>query len=773
MADLTVQPAYQFKPTDIVTVDKLNLLGTPVVSLNIETPVTDINFFRNGNFYSAFWTNATGLSCPVGVETINADYWSVNPNGAAVNTLRSTNTPDIYSLWSLEIQGAASVTTCSVGQQINGDLSATMRRPSTFSGYIQNNSGTVLSPTLEIWTANAFNNFSACTLQTTVNLQSVNNGTWGYVNATVDLSTVANAANGIFAKIRLPSGALAATTDTINFSRLKFQLGEVATQFTDDPAQFIQTTSVDSTMLQDGCLARSTLYVTNPGVIPEGAFAPAAIQGADIGVGEIEAINLDPGISTTTTAAFNTPAVNANVAISVTSSAMISAGMELQIAGAGEYQVVTVSGPTVTATNTGLAGNAAPGTIVNSGAAITTTGNAVTGCLGYTPVSKSGDHGVLSVEFDVDTAWGANASASGGVIIATSTTNANNSGYAPVLGFNRPSGTVSTTTAANFTVPAVNATVAITLTSTTNVASGVVLNIAGAGRYQVASVASNVATSTNLGSPGNAAPGTVINSGAAVTAVGNGRAIGLDTTGRFSVIDAAGNAGYLLDSVFQVDTNSYQDASITLQKLAQSLINVVIPPGMVRMFAGPNPPTGWLVCDGTAYPQSSYPNLYAAIGTYWGAGSGGQQFQVPDFRGRSPLGYVNSAVSGITGRAFGSVGGEENHVLAEGELAYHRHSITDVQHTHTATDSGHGHTDSGHTHSCVCGTINTGTSGSGQNIAALVAQTTVGHAAIQTGYASITVANQYTGITETNYDGSNTAHNNMQPFSVLYFIIKT
>src|SRR6516165_1847836 len=149
MADLTVQPAYQFLPTDIVTVDKLNLLGTPVVSLNIETPVTDINFFRNGNFYSAFWTNATGLSCPVGVETINADYWSVNPNGAAVTTKRSTDTPDIYSLWSLEIDGAASVTDCSVGQQINGDLSATMRRPSTFSGYIENNSGLVLSPTLE------------------------------------------------------------------------------------------------------------------------------------------------------------------------------------------------------------------------------------------------------------------------------------------------------------------------------------------------------------------------------------------------------------------------------------------------------------------------------------------------------------------------------------------------------------------------------------------------------------------------------------------------
>jgi microcystin-dependent protein len=270
----------------------------------------------------------------------------------------------------------------------------------------------------------------------------------------------------------------------------------------------------------------------------------------------------------------------------------------------------------------------------------------------------------------------------------------------------------------------------------------------------------------------------VINSGAAVNAVGNGRAIGLDTTGRFAVIDAGGTAGYLLDSVFQVDTNSYQDASITLQKLAQSLINIVIPPGMIRMFAGPNPPTGWLICDGTAYPQSSYPNLYAAIGTYWGAGSGGQQFQVPDFRGRSPLGYVNAAVGGITGRAFASLGGEENHLLSLGELTNHTHPITDLQHNHSASDSGHGHTDSGHQHTVPISSFS-GTFSGGSNLN-FVSQnntaTSVGHAAIQTGYASITVANQYTGINTTqgmaSYPGAS-SHNNMQPFAVLYFIIKT
>src|ERR1700758_1074296 len=180
MADLTVIPSLQLKETDILTVDKLNLMAVPVVSLAIETPVTDENFFRNGNFYSSFWTTPAGISCPVGVETVNADYWSINPNGAALTCKRSTTVPDLYSLWSMALDGAPNVTDCSVGKQINGDLSATLRRPCTWSGYIENNSGGLLSPTLEIWTANAFNDFNNVTLQTTVNLQTIAVGAWAY-----------------------------------------------------------------------------------------------------------------------------------------------------------------------------------------------------------------------------------------------------------------------------------------------------------------------------------------------------------------------------------------------------------------------------------------------------------------------------------------------------------------------------------------------------------------------------------------------------------------
>lgn len=62
----------------------------------------------------------------------------------------------------------------------------------------------------------------------------------------------------------------------------------------------------------------------------------------------------------------------------------------------------------------------------------------------------------------------------------------------------------------------------------------------------------------------------------------------------------------------------------------------IIPPGTVLSWAGKTPsiPTGWIICDGTEYPNATYPYLYAAIGENWGSSSVGVTFKVPDLRGQ-------------------------------------------------------------------------------------------------------------------------------------------
>lgn len=61
-------------------------------------------------------------------------------------------------------------------------------------------------------------------------------------------------------------------------------------------------------------------------------------------------------------------------------------------------------------------------------------------------------------------------------------------------------------------------------------------------------------------------------------------------------------------------------------------------PGQIQMFAGPtsSKPDDWLVCDGTAYSPFMYPELFSRIGYSWG--KVGEDFRVPDMRGRFPRG---------------------------------------------------------------------------------------------------------------------------------------
>lgn len=63
-----------------------------------------------------------------------------------------------------------------------------------------------------------------------------------------------------------------------------------------------------------------------------------------------------------------------------------------------------------------------------------------------------------------------------------------------------------------------------------------------------------------------------------------------------------------------------------------------IPVGGLVPFAGTNPPANWMLCNGQAVLRNAYPTLFSAIGTAWGAGDGSTTFNLPDFRGKVPVG---------------------------------------------------------------------------------------------------------------------------------------
>lgn len=55
--------------------------------------------------------------------------------------------------------------------------------------------------------------------------------------------------------------------------------------------------------------------------------------------------------------------------------------------------------------------------------------------------------------------------------------------------------------------------------------------------------------------------------------------------------------------------------------------------GEIKMFGFSGVPAHCLACDGSAVSRTTYPELFAAIGTTWGAGDGSTTFNIPDLRG--------------------------------------------------------------------------------------------------------------------------------------------
>ena len=106
-----------------------------------------------------------------------------------------------------------------------------------------------------------------------------------------------------------------------------------------------------------------------------------------------------------------------------------------------------------------------------------------------------------------------------------------------------------------------------------------------------------------------------------------------------------------------------------------------VPVGSLQAFAGANAPTGWLLCDGTSYSTSVYPDLFSVLAYTYGGSSG--NFNVPDLRGRMPIGAGNENVTGNnTLRTVGVKGGDTR-------MPSHNHDIqrSNVAASSTGTDT--------------------------------------------------------------------------------------
>ena len=127
------------------------------------------------------------------------------------------------------------------------------------------------------------------------------------------------------------------------------------------------------------------------------------------------------------------------------------------------------------------------------------------------------------------------------------------------------------------------------------------------------------------------------------------QAITVENSGEVSMSETLGSGPYTIEFTEEADPQDVSASEITYDNTESGMTatNVQdaitelstapkggsgVPVGSVFWLATQTAPEGYLICDGSAASRTEYADLFAAIGTTFGAGDGSTTFALPNLR---------------------------------------------------------------------------------------------------------------------------------------------
>ena len=108
----------------------------------------------------------------------------------------------------------------------------------------------------------------------------------------------------------------------------------------------------------------------------------------------------------------------------------------------------------------------------------------------------------------------------------------------------------------------------------------------------------------------------------------------------------------------------------TMNTFQDNIEKSVCPVGTIVSYAGLTAPNGWLICNGQSLSKNDYLDLFNVIEYTYGGEN--DNFNIPNLNGKIPVGLDTTQTEF---NEIGKTGGEKTHTLTVNEIPEHVHQI--------------------------------------------------------------------------------------------------